>query len=87
MKLIFDYVFGNNGTAGIASISGDAGGFSHIEEPLEEGEILGNIATYISGEEGLEDEEKAELMNDAVREIEKIHAKHVKIFNGHSAVF
>jgi hypothetical protein len=86
MASILNYVFGNNGTAGIAIISGDAAGFSYIDEPLEESEILSTIESYINLEEDkFDDEEKAEMLKDAELKIEKIHSYHVNLFTGHRA--
>lgn len=79
MKTIFDYVLGNGGSAGIAIIGGDAGGFSYIDEPMDSDEIF-NVIEVMLKEEDFDDQEKAELMSDLSLQIEKIHAVHVERF-------
>ena len=85
MASVFNYLFGNDGAAGIATISGDAGGFSYIDEPLDADKILGTLEAVLKEEDKFNAEEKAELMEDAALEIEKIHAKHVERYTAYRA--
>jgi len=79
MRSIFNYVFGHDCAAGIAIISGDAAGFSYLDEPLQKDEIFSIIEITLKEEE-FDDDEKAELRKNAALEIEKIHAKHIRLF-------
>lgn len=83
MTSIFNYAFGDGEAAGIATISGDAGGFSYISEPLDKIELMSTLGAVIR-EEDFTDAEKAELLADAEAQIERLHTEHVARFTDES---
>lgn len=75
---IIDYVFGDNGRAGIAAISGDAGGFNGV---LDESEIISIVEVYIDGDEEFKNAGWGDDMREQLkRHSSKLHALHVDIF-------
>ncbi len=76
---LFAYALGDDdGSAGIASISGDAGGFDSLSEPLGRDDIRSAIESYLASEEfarGEDIERLAEecLSDEAVDEIAQAH--------------
>jgi hypothetical protein len=81
MTNILSYVFGNDhGSAGVAIVSGDAGGFEYIKEPLEPCEIESAVSAYINNDENVDDDERAQLMEDLAKNIDEIHSTHISCF-------
>jgi hypothetical protein len=81
----FFYAHGGDGFAGIATISGDAGGLGYLDEALSAQEVLDTIDA-VAWQECILDEDSdalAKLLADAKEQLELIHAAHVERFESY----
>jgi hypothetical protein len=80
---LYDYAMGDrNGGAGIAIISNDAGGFSHLVAPLTPAQIRDTILAYLDGEAFATSSDVARLRTqcDDEADIEEIAEDHRRLF-------
>ena len=80
---LFAYALGRgDGTAGIACISGDAGGFSSIGHPLSREDLRSAIASCLEQEECArsDDVQRLRAQCDSDEAIDEIAAEHRRMF-------